>query len=54
MTRTKKPAVKSAEPRVPLLSRVFQTWHGWPLYLRILIGVVAGLVFGLVLAGIAG
>lgn len=57
MKRPKKTTVKSDEPRMPrtpLLSRVFQTWHGWPLYLRILIGVIAGLVFGLVLAVIAG
>lgn len=55
MTRPKKPAVKEDHaPREPIWSRAFGVWHGWPLYLRILIGVVAGLVFGLILAGIAG
>ncbi len=57
MKQAKKAAAKSAEPRTPrtpLLTLVFQTWHAWPLYLRILIGVVAGLAFGLLLAAIAG
>ena len=58
MKRPKKPDSKPAanfwEQFLGLLGRGYELWHGWPLYLRILLGVIFGLAFGLVLAGIAG
>jgi Na+/H+-dicarboxylate symporter len=54
MKRAKPKESTPSEPRVPIWTRAWHTWHAWPLYLRILIGVIAGLVFGLILTGIAG
>jgi DAACS family dicarboxylate/amino acid:cation (Na+ or H+) symporter len=48
-----KPAPATPSQHSPLWRAIY-VWHSWPLYLRILIGVVAGLLFGLLLARIAG
>jgi Na+/H+-dicarboxylate symporter len=60
MKRPKKPDPKPAanpvriwEQFLGLLGRGFEIWHGWPLYLRILIGVIAGLAVGLALGAVA-
>lgn len=36
-----------------ILQRCYEAWHAWPLYLRIVIGVIAGLAVGLALGAIA-
>ena len=43
-------AVRAVSP----LGKVLQVWQSYPLYLRILAGVIAGLIVGLLLAQIAG
>jgi DAACS family dicarboxylate/amino acid:cation (Na+ or H+) symporter len=48
-----KPAPATPSQHSPVWRAIY-TWLSWPLYLRILIGVVAGLLFGLLLARIAG
>lgn len=52
--KTESTSVSAWERFTTLLGYLYETWHAWPLYLRILIGVIAGLAFGLALAGIAG
>ncbi len=54
MKRPTKTEAKSTAVEGSLLSRAFHTWHAWPLYFRIMLGVIAGLIFGLLLAWIAG
>lgn len=64
MTRAKQPAAERPEveksPRLSAwaqflngLNRGYEMWHGWPLYLRIVAGVIGGLAFGLLLAYLA-
>lgn len=46
-------SVSAWEQFLALLGKCYETWHGWPLYLRIVIGVIAGLIVGLALGAIA-
>src|SRR5690349_13737021 len=47
------PALSAWEQFVQLLTLCYEAWHSWPLYLRIVAGVILGLIVGLLLGAIA-
>ena len=58
--KTKPTAAKSTKPQssfwaqvVQLLGLFYEAWHSWPLYLRIVAGVITGLIVGVLLGRIA-